>query len=67
MDLGLVLFSGLKADKSGGMFFMKAESIEKLEAYLAAEPFKVAGVQDYRILEFSPHYVHSSANQWFER
>ena len=33
MDKGLILMSGLKDDMSGGIFVMKAESIEEVEGY----------------------------------
>lgn len=34
MDEGMILVSGLKSDMSGGIFVIKAESVEKLESYL---------------------------------
>ena len=40
--------------------------IEMVEKYLAAEPFKVAGIQEYRVIEFaSPHYFNQSSMEWF--
>ena len=65
MDEGLILMSGLKSNMSGGLFIMKAESVEKVENYLSSEPFKLAGIQDYKITEFSPHYFNQSPNEWF--
>jgi len=65
MDEGLILMSGLKVDISGGLFIMKAESLEKVEDYLSAEPFKVSGIQDYRVIEFSAHYFNQSPSKWF--
>ena len=65
MDEGLILMSGLKSNMSGGIFIMKAESIEKVQNYLSSEPFKLAGIQDYNITEFSPHYFNQSPNEWF--
>lgn len=65
MDEGLILMSGLKSNMSGGLFIMKAESVEKVENYLSYEPFKLAGIQDYNITEFSPHYFNQSPNEWF--
>jgi uncharacterized protein YciI len=60
MDEGLILMAGLKTNMSGGIFIMKAESIEKVENYLSNEPFKLAGIQDYSVIEFSPHYLNQS-------
>lgn len=65
MDSGLILMSGLKSNMSGGIFIMKAESVEEVEEYLAKEPFKVNGIQDYKVTEFSPHYFNKSPDKWF--
>ncbi len=62
----MILMSGLKTNMSGGVFVMKAESIEKVEEYLASEPFKLSGIQDYNVIEFSPHYFNQSPSEWFK-
>lgn len=67
MNNGLILMSGLKSDISCGVFIMKAESIEKVEIYLSNEPLKVNDIQDYSIVEFSPHYFNQSPNEWFNK
>lgn len=67
MDEGMILMSGLKSDMSGGIFVIKAESIEKLEAYLSNEPFKLYGIQDYKFVEFSAHYFNQSPSEWFNK
>ena len=66
MDEGLIMMSGLKSDMSGGLFIMKAESLNQVEDYLAAEPFKVAGIQEYRVIEYMPHYINQSPSEWFD-
>lgn len=65
MDSGLILMSGLKSNMSGGIFIMKAGSIEEVEEYLAKEPFKVNGIQDYKVTGFMPHYFNKSPDKWF--
>ncbi|MDZ4992342.1 hypothetical protein GNF80_05055 [Clostridium perfringens] len=65
MDEGMILMSGLKSDMSGGIFVIKSESIEKLEAYLSNEPFKLYGIQDYKFVEFNAHYFNQSPSAWF--
>lgn len=65
MDDGLILMSGLKSDITGGVFIMKADSIDKVENYLSNEPLKVNDIQDYTVIEFSPHYFNQSPNEWF--
>lgn len=62
---GLILMSGLKSDISGGISIMKAKSIEDVEAYLAADPLKISGNQDYRVIEFTPHFTHPLSGEWF--
>ena len=67
MDKGLILMSGLKDDMSGGIFVMKAESIEEVEGCLSEEPFKVFCLQDYNVIEFSVHYFNQLPNEWFNK
>lgn len=67
MNKGLILMSGLKEDMSGGIFVMKSESLEILEDYLNNEPFKLAGVQDYKVIEFSAHYFNENPKEWFNK
>lgn len=67
MDEGMILMSGLKSDMSGGIFVIKAESIEKLEAYLSNEPFKLYWIQDYKFVEFNAHYFNQSPSEWFNK
>nr|WP_312983765.1 YciI family protein [Clostridioides sp.] len=64
MDEGLILMSGLKVNMSGGVFIMKADSLEKVENYLSSEPLKVSGIQDYIFTEFTPHYFNQSPREW---
>ncbi|MDU6113179.1 MAG: YciI family protein [Paeniclostridium sordellii] len=66
MNEGLILMSGLKENMSGGIFIMKSDSIENIKEYLDNEPFKLEGIQDYKIVEFSPHYFNESPGEWFK-
>lgn len=66
MDRGMILISGLKADMSGGMFIMRAETLEETEHYLANEPFCLNGIQEYKVIEFNPHYLNPSTESWME-
>lgn len=67
MDSGLILMSGLKADMSGGIFIIKSESLENLNEYLNNEPFKLYGIQDYKVIEFDSHYFNGSPAEWFKK
>lgn len=64
MENGMTFMSGLKSDMSGGIFIMKANTLEDIETYLKNEPFRRYGIQEYKITEFSAHYINSS-NDWF--
>jgi uncharacterized protein YciI len=65
MEEGFILMSGLKSDMSGGLSVMKSESIKKVEEYLSREPLKRNGIQEYKVIEFSPHYLNPSTSEWF--
>lgn len=65
MDSGVTLVSGLKGDESGGLFIMKSESLENVESYLAGDPLKTSGIQEYRVIEFTPHNCQAFAKEWF--
>lgn len=67
MDAGKLLLSGLKSDMSGGLFLMKCESRQQLDDYLSKEPLHLAGIQDYQVIEFQPHYLNPSPSDWMEQ
>ncbi|SCH86399.1 MULTISPECIES: hypothetical protein [unclassified Romboutsia] len=46
---------------------MKVESIENVDNYLSNEPFKIYGIQDYNVIEFSHNYFNNSPNDWFNK
>jgi len=62
---GWILLSGPKAAGGGGVIVMKAASLAEVEAYLAADPMTVAGVQEYRPVEFGLHDCQPAVREWF--
>lgn len=64
MDSGMTLMAGLKSDMSGGIFFMRADSLEQVEAYLELEPFRLYGIQDYKITKFDAHFINPLIEKW---
>lgn len=62
---GLIFLSSLKADMSGGLFIMKGNCIDDIHKYLENEPFYKAGIQEYTVTEFTPHYINSQNYNWF--
>ncbi|MDD2358385.1 MAG: YciI family protein [Thiovulaceae bacterium] len=52
--LGNFIVSGRKVPRSGGIIFSKMDSLEKLQAVLEKDPFKIANLATYEIQEFIP-------------
>lgn len=51
-DKGVLLCSGPKTDKSGGLLIGRAESIAPLQALVNGDPYNRAGLARYEIKEF---------------
>jgi uncharacterized protein YciI len=52
---GHFLASGPRVPRTGGILLARATSREELESVLALDPFRLAGVAEYEILEFAPN------------
>lgn len=63
---GWILVSGPKAAGGGGVILMKGASAREVEAYFDGDPMKIAGVQDYRIVEFRLYDCQAGTTSWFE-
>ena len=51
---GVLLVSGRQVPPQGGLMVARAESKEKLQDILKQDPYQIAGVASYEIIEFSP-------------
>ncbi len=51
---GNFIASGRKIPRDGGVILSKLDSKEKLQEVLAKDPFKLANVANYEIIEFVP-------------
>ena len=38
---------------------------KKINDYLSNEPLKLNNIQDYKVIEFEPHYFNKSLDKWF--
>ena len=65
MDDNLILMTSIKTDQTGALFIMKANSSKKINDYLSNEPLKLNNIQDYKVIEFEPHYFNKSLDKWF--
>ena len=62
---GWILVSGPKAAGGGGVIMMKMASLDDVQDYLAADPMKMAGIQEYRAIEFKLHDCQPAIKEWF--
>jgi len=65
-DEGWILVSGPKVSSNGGVILMKGSSKEEIEEYFSKDPMKIAGIQEYRIIEFKLHECQPEIIKWFE-
>lgn len=67
-DAGLFLCSGPQIPARGGFLIARAESLEKLQAFLAEEPFtKAKKMRFCRITEFNPVQHQPVLKEWFAK
>lgn len=51
---GMLLASGPQVPRTGGMILARATDKAEVEAFLARDPFALAGISKYRVVEFEP-------------
>ena len=65
-EAGFFLFSGPQVPAHGGFLVARAESLEKLQEFLAEEPFvKAQKMRFSRITEFQPAQHQPILKDWF--
>lgn len=63
-DKGVLLCSGPKTDKSGGIIIGKAESMADIAAMIGGDPYNVMGLATYTIKEFNPVKKAALLDAW---
>ncbi len=53
-DSGLLLCSGPKNPKTGGLVIARADSLEDLQAFFSKDPYQTSQVAEYNFVEFEP-------------
>lgn len=53
-DEGILLFSGPRVPRTGGVLFAKAADISVINNIIAADPFATNGVAEYEVIEVAP-------------
>ena len=51
---GNFIMSGPQTPRVGGVIVIRAENRSAVDAIIAQDPFKVNGIADYQIVEFTP-------------
>lgn len=62
---GMLLCSGPKLPKIGGLVIARAESQKDLEAFFANDPYHLRGVADHVYVEFDPVFFQPFLKEWF--
>lgn len=53
-EAGLLLASGRQVPRTGGVMLAGTTTRERVEEFVAGDPFHVNGLADYEIVEFTP-------------
>jgi uncharacterized damage-inducible protein DinB/uncharacterized protein YciI len=61
---GMLLASGPQEPRTGGMILARAKDRVEVEEFLARDPFTLAGISSYRVIEFQPVKQAASFTGW---
>jgi uncharacterized protein YciI len=61
---GLLLFSGPKVPRTGGIIVARAESANKLVEFFRNDPYQKKGVATYQFIEFNPVFKQEFLEEW---
>ena len=65
-DSGLLLYSGRQVPPAGAVILARAESQEEVEMFFAGDPYRIAGMGNYRFVEFGPSKFRPFLQGWIE-
>ncbi|HPO59425.1 MAG TPA: YciI family protein [Anaerolineaceae bacterium] len=65
-DQGLLLLSGPKSSRDGGIVIARAESQAALEAFFEQDPYRLHGIASYRFTEFNPVKRQTFLEPWID-
>lgn len=65
-DSGMLLMSGPRNPKIGGLVIARANDIEAVREYFQRDPYRLAGVAQHDIIEFNPVKRQHFMNEWIE-
>ena len=65
-DAGILLFSGPRVPRTGGVLFAKAEDASIIDGMIAQDPFKIKGIAEYEVIEIAPVMWAEGLNKIFK-
>ena len=65
-DAGILLFSGPRVPRTGGVLFAKAEDTSVIEEMITNDPFKTKEIAEYEVIEIAPVMWNEGLNKIFE-
>ncbi|MBE7410905.1 MAG: YciI family protein [Leptospiraceae bacterium] len=66
-EKGILLSSGPKNPRNGGLFIARAESLEELMDFCQKDPFFIAKCANYSYEEFIPVKFQKEVRDWFTK
>jgi uncharacterized protein YciI len=63
---GMLLVSGPKVPRTGGIVIAKANSMEELTEFFKNDPYALNDAADYRFIEFNPKSHQEILRDWLE-
>lgn len=65
-EKGILLVSGPKVPREGGILIAKASSLEEIKSFCEQDPYFVNDAADYRFIEFNPKSYQEILNDWVD-
>jgi uncharacterized protein YciI len=63
-DRGLLLFSGPRNPRTGGIVAARANSLEEIEEFFEHDPYKTNNFAEYEYIEFNPVKFNPILKDW---
>jgi uncharacterized protein YciI len=63
-DKSILLFSGPRNPRTGGIVAARAESIDEIKSFFASDPYKINHLADYEFIEFDPVKHQPFLDEW---
>ena len=65
-DKGMLLFSGPRNPRTGGVIAARADSLEYIKSFFDNDPYKINNAADYEFIEFDPVKRQPFLEDWIK-